>query len=171
MDSKKQSQTSISSEDFQGILESIGYSLIDCGDHWRTQAIYRDGNNKTAVKIYKNTGVWMDFVQNKGCMPFEALIRLTLKDDREVAKIIGNSAVVTETTYEPKQKIEMERYTQILRLIGFSQTIIFINKGTSLTIPKSYFKLVLLVSARCIGGWFSPYTMSTNKLLVSLVGK
>jgi len=109
MDSKKQSQTSISSEDFQGILESIGYSLIDCGDHWRTQAIYRDGNNKTAVKIYKNTGVWMDFVQNKGCMPFEALIRLTLKDDREVAKIIGNSAVVTETTYEPKQKIEMEK--------------------------------------------------------------
>ena len=109
MDSKKQSQTSISSEDFQGILESIGYSLIDCGDHWRTQAIYRDGNNKTAVKIYKNTGVWMDFVQNKGCMPFEALIRLTLKDDIEVAKIIGNSAVVTETTYEPKQKIEMEK--------------------------------------------------------------
>ena len=109
MDYKKQSQTSISSEDFQGILESIGYSLIDCGDHWRTQAIYRDGNNKTAVKIYKNTGVWMDFVQNKGCMPFEALIRLTLKDDREVAKIIGNSAVVTETTYEPKQKIEMEK--------------------------------------------------------------
>tara|TARA_Y100001972_G_scaffold108665_1_gene138872 strand:- start:374 stop:1264 length:891 start_codon:yes stop_codon:yes gene_type:complete len=51
----------------------------------------------------------MDFVQNKGCMPFEALIRLTLKDDREVAKIIGNSAVVTETTYEPKQKIEMEK--------------------------------------------------------------
>ena len=109
MDSKKQSQTLINSEDFQGILESIGYSLIDCGDHWRTQAIYRDGNNKTAVKIYKNTGVWMDFVQNKGCMPFEALIRLTLKDDREVAKIIGDGSVVTETTYEPKQKIEMEK--------------------------------------------------------------
>tara|TARA_Y100001937_G_scaffold122441_1_gene183198 strand:- start:1825 stop:2715 length:891 start_codon:yes stop_codon:yes gene_type:complete len=51
----------------------------------------------------------MDFVQNKGCMPFEALIRLTLKDDREVAKIIGDGSVITETTYEPKQKIEMEK--------------------------------------------------------------
>ena len=39
MESKKQSQISISSEDFQGILESIGYNLIDCGDHWRAQAV------------------------------------------------------------------------------------------------------------------------------------
>jgi len=109
MDSKKQSPTSINSEEFQGILESIGYALIDCGDHWRTQALYRDGNNKTAVKIYKNTGVWMDFVQNKGCMPFEALISLTVKDDKEVSKIIGSSSKTTETLYTPKQTIEMEK--------------------------------------------------------------
>ena len=66
MESNKQSQISMSSEDFQGVLESIGYNLIDCGDHWRTQALYRDGDNKTAVKIYKNTGVWMDFVESWG---------------------------------------------------------------------------------------------------------
>ena len=74
MASEKQSQTLVSSEDFQGILESIGYNLIDCGDHWRAQALYRDGNNKTAVKIYKNTGVWMGFVANTGSKPFEALV-------------------------------------------------------------------------------------------------
>ena len=55
-------QTSTNSEDFQQILESMGYKLVDCGDHWRTQALYRNGDNKTALKIYKNTGVWMDFV-------------------------------------------------------------------------------------------------------------
>ena len=84
MESNKQSQISMSSEDFQGVLESIGYNLIDCGDHWRTQALYRDGDNKTAVKIYKNTGVWMDFVESRGSLPFEALNRLKVKDQKQV---------------------------------------------------------------------------------------
>ena len=49
MDSNKKYQTLISSDDFQQTLESLGYNLIDCGDHWRTQALYRNGDNKTAV--------------------------------------------------------------------------------------------------------------------------
>ena len=109
MESEKQSLISISSENFQGILESIGYNLIDCGDHWRTQAIYRDGNNKTAVKIYKNTGVWMDFVANTGSKPFEALVRLTLKDEKQVTELLGNTKLKIVTLYTPKETIEMER--------------------------------------------------------------
>ena len=108
MESKKQSQTSINSEDFQGILESIGYNLIDCGDHWRTQAVYRDGDNSTAVKIYKNTGVWMDFVENKGSKPFEALIKLTIKDQKQLDEILVNTSTPNVDTYYPKEKIEME---------------------------------------------------------------
>ena len=99
----------MSSEDFQGILESIGYNLIDCGDHWRAQAIYRDGDNKTAVKIYKNTGVWMDFVANSGSKPFEALVRLTLKDEKQLVEILGDARLETSTLYTPKETIEMER--------------------------------------------------------------
>lgn len=106
---KRQSQTSINSEDFQGILESIGYQLIDCGDHWRTQALYRDGDNKTAVKIYKNTGVWMDFVENKGSKPFEALVQLTIKDPSQVTEILGKSSTENVITYSPTEKIEMEK--------------------------------------------------------------
>ena len=109
MESKKQSQISMSSEDFQGILESIGYNLIDCGDHWRAQAIYRDGDNKTAVKIYKNTGVWMDFVANSGSKPFEALVRLTLKDEKQLVELLGDAKLETSTLYTPKETIEMER--------------------------------------------------------------
>ena len=108
-ESKKQSQISINSEDFQGILESIGYQLIDCGDHWRTQALYRDGDNKTAVKIYKNTGVWMDFVENKGSKPFEALVQLTIKDTSQVTEILGKSSTENVITYSPTEKIEMEK--------------------------------------------------------------
>jgi len=99
----------MSSEDFQGILESIGYNLIDCGDHWRAQAIYRDGDNKTAVKIYKNTGVWMDFVANSGSKPFEALVRLTLKDEKQLVELLGDAKLETSTLYTPKETIEMER--------------------------------------------------------------
>lgn len=110
MDSKKQSQTSISSEDFQGILESMGYILIDCGDHWRTRALYRDGNNETAVKVYKNTGVWMDFVENKGSKPFEALVKDTLKDDpKELASILGGAKREITPVYTQKQTIDMEK--------------------------------------------------------------
>ena len=106
---KKQSQTLINSEDFQGILESIGYELIDCGDHWRTQALYRDGDNKTAVKIYKNTGVWMDFVENRGSKPFEALVKLTIKDPSQVSAILGDSLTDQVVTYSPTAKIDMEK--------------------------------------------------------------
>lgn len=109
MNIKKKSQTSINSEDFQGILESVGYTLIDCGDHWRTQALYRDGDNKTALKIYKNTGVWMDFVQNRGSKPFEALIELTTKDKKETEAILANSYTDEVSNYQPNEKIQMER--------------------------------------------------------------
>ena len=44
------------------VLEELGYKLVDCGDSWRTSAIYRGGDNPTAVKVYKNTGVWTDYV-------------------------------------------------------------------------------------------------------------
>jgi|TARA_R110000796_G_scaffold64890_1_gene150129 hypothetical protein len=109
MNIEKKSQTSINSEDFQGILESIGYTLIDCGDHWRAQALYRDGDNKTALKIYKNTGVWMDFVENRGSKPFEALVSLTTKDKKETESILANSYTDTVSIYQPNEKIQMER--------------------------------------------------------------
>mgnify|MGYP003632204089 FL=1 len=44
--------------DIKSVLEKLGYRLSDFGDAWRTNALYRDGDNPTALKIYKNTGVW-----------------------------------------------------------------------------------------------------------------
>jgi hypothetical protein len=103
------SQTLIDSNKIKDILESIGYQLIDCGNHWRTSALYRNGDNKTAVQIYKNTGVWTDFVDNQGPKPIEALIKLTLKDDRKqlnsILKNILNGEVVEHT---PRELIQME---------------------------------------------------------------
>jgi hypothetical protein len=46
---------------YKEILEDLGYTLQDCGSHWRSNAVYRSGKNKTALIIYKDTGVWKDF--------------------------------------------------------------------------------------------------------------
>ena len=104
-------QKSQNFSDFKSILESIGYSLIDCGDHWRTQALYRGGDNATAVKVYKNTGVWMDFVDHVGCKPFEALVKLTVKDERSAKNLIKNVKVDALNYKQSSRRkgIEMER--------------------------------------------------------------
>ena len=140
MDSKKQSQTSISSEDFQGILESMGYILIDCGDHWRTRALYRDGDNETAVKIYKNTGVWMDFVENKGSKPFEALVKSTLKDNpKELASILGGAKREIAPVYTQKQTIDMEKiYPEASLDKLFPNYNFYLKRGISEATQKAF---------------------------------
>ena len=139
MESKKPSQSLINSDDFQGVLESIGYTLIDCGDHWRTQALYRDGDNKTAVKIYKNTGVWMDFVENKGCKPFEALVKLTVKDPSQVVEILGNRKIETSGTFCKNEKIQMEKiYPEESLDKLFPNYNFYLKKGISESTQKAF---------------------------------
>ncbi len=103
------SQILIDSNKIKEVLESIGYHLIDCGNHWRTSALYRNGDNKTALQIYKNTGVWNDFVDNVGSKPIEALIKLTLRHDKKQLKTILENFSKNETIeYKPKELIQME---------------------------------------------------------------
>ena len=60
------------------VLESLGYKLTDRGQYWQTNAMFRDGDNKTALQIYKDTGVWKDYVQDTPYSKFESLIKKTL---------------------------------------------------------------------------------------------
>ena len=64
--------------DYKEILENLGYRLKDHGSYWRTSALYRSGDNSTALQIYKDTGVWKDYVEDSVFLPFEALIQKTL---------------------------------------------------------------------------------------------
>lgn len=67
------SQTSIRSA-----LESLGYELTDNGNHWRSRAVYRDGDNPTSLLIYKDSGVWIDYVKSPDKpFPFKVLIELS----------------------------------------------------------------------------------------------
>lgn len=60
------------------ILTNIGYSLKDCGREYRTKPLYRESDNDTVLRIYKDTGFWVDFKENiSGDFPL--LIKKTLK--------------------------------------------------------------------------------------------
>lgn len=74
-------------------LVKMGYKLKDCGNHWRTNALYRDGQNPTALLIYKDSGVWTDFVKNTPSMPFKDLVSATIKsnDSTDISKYINGS--------------------------------------------------------------------------------
>ena len=94
---------------YKDTLEKLGYNLQDCGNHWRTRAIYRNGKTNTSVIIYKDSGVWRDFGADTQSKPFNALVRETLNTDDP--KILSSYLVNSDQTYKPdkKEKIEMEK--------------------------------------------------------------
>lgn len=81
--------------DFYSILENLGYSLNDRGDYWQTSAVFRDGDNPTAIQIYKNSGVWKDYVENTGFLPFSALVQKSNHSfsQEELQAIIKNDSL------------------------------------------------------------------------------
>lgn len=91
-------------------LLELGYQLKDFGNHWRCNAVYRSGNNPLSLMVYKDTGVWRDFVENKAPMPFKKLVELTLntKDHNIISKYVNYDSVQPEV-YEKKEKLEMEK--------------------------------------------------------------
>lgn len=106
----KEFLTSMRSKIQSSLLE-LGYELNDYGNHWRTKAVYRNGNNNSALKIYKDTGVWQDFVQNKAPMPFKKLVELTLNttDYSIISKYLIENESRSQELIEKKEKLEMEK--------------------------------------------------------------
>jgi hypothetical protein len=64
------------------ILTNLGYSLKDCGREYRTKPLYRDSDNDTVLRIYKDTGFWVDFKENISG-DFPSLIKKSLKLETE----------------------------------------------------------------------------------------
>ena len=103
------SQVSIDPSVLKSSLESLGYQLKDYGNYWRTKAIYRGGDNTTALKIYKNSGVWTDYAEgNSKSYPFQRLVELTL--DTKESHIINKYVKFNPQDIihvQVKEKIEM----------------------------------------------------------------
>jgi DNA primase len=60
------------------ILTDLGYKLKDYGKEYRTKPLYRDSDNDTVLKIYKDSGHWFDFKENISG-DFSSLVSMTLK--------------------------------------------------------------------------------------------
>ena len=96
---------------YQQSLEKLGYNLQDCGSHWRSRAIYRNGKTNTSLIIYKDSGVWKDFGLDNQAKPFRALVKETLKtEDPRVLKQYFSDTQESYTSPKSKEeKIEMEK--------------------------------------------------------------
>lgn len=62
------------------VLTDLGYQLKDYGKEFRTKPLYRESDNDTVLRIYKDTGKWFDFSQNISG-DINSLVSLTLKLD------------------------------------------------------------------------------------------
>lgn len=99
-------------EEIQKLLEESGFVLNDRGHYWSTSAIWRNGNNRSAIQIYKDTGVWRDFVAHPAPRPLKCLLKYVLGETEYIYK-----------TYRS------EKYYDIFDLP---------NKKVKIKMPKSY---------------------------------
>jgi hypothetical protein len=123
-------------------LIELGYQLKDFGNHWRANAVYRNGNNPSSLMIYKDTGVWRDFVENKTPMPFRRLIELTLntKDISVINKYVDiQSLTEIEDKIYKKEILEMERIypDECLKKL-FPNFSFYEKRGISESVQKIY---------------------------------
>ncbi|MBP01473.1 MAG: hypothetical protein CMM25_01490 [Rhodospirillaceae bacterium] len=68
----------MNADNIKDVLIELGYQLVDRGSYWQTNALFRNGDNKTAIQIYKDSGVWKDYVAQTSFMPFKSLVQATL---------------------------------------------------------------------------------------------
>jgi hypothetical protein len=97
---------------FKETLENLGYRLLDRGDYWQTNALFRGGDNKTAIQIYKDTGVWKDYVNQTPFMPFKKLIQATIgstEDEMVDSLLVKNELFDNPHAKIPQPRISMEK--------------------------------------------------------------
>ena len=97
--------------EYRNSLEKLGYSLQDCGSHWRTRAIFRNGKTSTSLIIYKDSGVWRDFGGDEQAKPFAALVKETLKteDPKALKEYLIKNPDQKEFSTIKEEVIEMEK--------------------------------------------------------------
>jgi hypothetical protein len=136
-------------------LLSLGYRLSDRGSYWQTNALFRNGDNKTALQIYKDSGVWKDYVNNTAYMPFEKLVQATLGTtdsdlissscsfvDSFEFKTFKNLPKPMEKTYDPSCLERLLPHFDFYTQKGISDSVLKLFKCGLCTEGKMYQRLV-----------------------------
>ena len=132
----------MSPDEIKDSLERLGYKLHDRGSYWQTSALFRNGDNQTALQIYKNSGVWKDYVEGTTFNNFKKLIQVTLgtNDPNELKKYLSGEDPFKFSTSKnaPAEKIEMEEIYPVDMLDRLLPHYKFYNnKGISTGILQS----------------------------------
>jgi hypothetical protein len=97
-------------------LSELGYKLRDNGREWSAAAVYRGGDNPTALSINKTTGVFYDFVTQTGG-DFKRLIELTKNEKiQNFDSFINELGVQIDLQKSEKPKIMQEKTWSISEL-------------------------------------------------------
>ena len=106
--------------DIHEALNQLGFKLNDRGAYWQTSAIWRNGDNPTAIQIYKDSGVWRDFVEDGKHQPFFRLVGKALGtvNKKEIEKYVKTSGVRLDFVEEKdnRVKIHMDQVYDISEL-------------------------------------------------------
>jgi len=94
----------------KAVLENLGYPLLDMGDYWQSSAVFRGGDNPRALQIYKESGVWKDYVAGENFLPFSALVEKTVgkESSQEILKDFSLNNRVSRSSNQ-KLKISQEK--------------------------------------------------------------
>jgi hypothetical protein len=123
------------------VLTDLGYKLKDFGKEYRARPLYRDSDNDTVLKIYKDTGHWFDFKENISG-DFSLLVGMTLKlDNPEKAKewlknknfVIHKSSDIEKPLLKATKKFDIE----ILSKLENNQNY-WLNRGVSQNILEEF---------------------------------
>jgi len=108
------SHYNLDADKIKQVLEDLGYKLIDRGKYWHANAAYRDGDNNTALQIWKNSGVWRDFVKGSVALPFVKLLEAHLgtNDQNALSKYISLDYKSPEREPDQQDRLVMEKVYQ-----------------------------------------------------------
>jgi len=131
-----QQSLDMTKEEIQDTLHNLGFKLSDRGAYWQTSAIWRGGDNTTAIQIYKDTGVWKDFVEGTRHKPFQALVSKVLRtnDSKTLEKYIinENKTIDVFENVDRKDTIQVEKtYSKELLKGLLPHHKFYLDKGIS----------------------------------------
>ena len=131
----------MTSDKIKESLEELGYRLADRGAYWQTTALYRGGDNQTALQIYKDSGTWKDYVAQTPFLPFKALVEATLKtnDPDTINAFIKDNVSSACRKYNSSDKVSCEKIFEDSLLDNLLPHYKFYNdKGISDTTLKPF---------------------------------
>jgi hypothetical protein len=133
--------------EIQDALVELGFKLSDRGAYWQTSAIWRNGDNQTAIQIYKDSGVWRDFVEDIGHQPFTRL----------VGKVLGTSDKKRIQKYVRTDKLELNFLEERDNRVKIKMDQVYAKEDLKKLLPHHKFYLDKKISLETLKMYYGGY--------------